>query len=199
MDSAESACCGEDVEPIRVCVITTRPFMQDFVHRWRHQALLLSLAMVVEIVLPGLAYPRDGGAMQNLRFEAQGRIVHLYYDLNGDPAERYVVTITMKRGGDPDYAYTPLNVSGDIGDTVSPGPRKHIIWNTLSEFPNGLPGNDYYFVGNAQSTNPPLFTTAEIVGGAAVLGGTLLYFLLKKSPETPPPPGPVFPGPPGRP
>ena len=174
--------------------------MQNFLHRWRHLGLLLSASLLMDLVLPSLVFPGDGDVIQNLRFEAQGRIVHLFYDLNGDPNELYRVKIVMKRWGDPDYEYTPKNATGDVGDNISQGSHKHILWNTLDEFPNGLPGNDYYFTADASSMSGNLTKTLEIVGGAVVAGGLLAYLIFKKSPETPPPPpGSDFPQPPARP
>ncbi len=174
--------------------------MQNFLHRWRHLGFVLSASLLMDLALPGLAFPGDGDLIQNLRFEAQGRVVHLFYDLNGDPNELYRVKILMKRGGDPDYEYKPVNVTGDVGDNISQGSHKHITWNTTDEFPNGLPGNDYYFTADAESMSGNLTQTLEIVGGGVVAAGLLGYLIFKKSPSTPPPPTPTdFPAPPARP
>lgn len=174
--------------------------MQNFLHRWRHLGVLLSASLMMEIAWPALAFPGEGDLVQNLRFEAQGRIVHLFYDLNGDPNELYRVTVEMRRGGDPDYRYKPLHATGDVGDNIAQGSHKHILWNTTEEFPDGLPGNDYYFVVEAESMSSNLIQTLEIVGGAVVAGGLLAYLIFKPKTEGPPPPPPtVFPDPPSRP
>ena len=173
--------------------------MQHFLHRWRHLGVILSASLLMDVIAPGMAFTGDGSLIQNLRFEAQGRVVHLFYDLNGDQNELYRVRIIMKRG-EQDYEYIPVNVTGDVGDNISQGPNKHITWNTLDEFPKGLPGNDYYFVGEASSMSGNLTQTLEIVGGAVLAGGLLAYLIFKPAAgSTPPQTSTNSPQPPARP
>lgn len=63
------------------------------------------------------------------------KIVDIYYDLadvNNDPCE---ISIILSDNGGVSYTISPdsANVSGDIGDGISPGTGKHIVWAAGNE------------------------------------------------------------------
>ncbi len=82
--------------------------------------------------------------VSNVRFNEinSDGTVDIFYDVYD--AEQNSVSITMYASRDSGQTYTwlyfypeaCLKVSGDIGDNVSIGSNKHIIWNFVSEHPN---------------------------------------------------------------
>jgi hypothetical protein len=95
-----------------------------------------------------------------------------------------------------------LNITGDVGTIVFPGQKRRILWEYVKEFPDGLTGDDYYFVVDAEYIElEGMSPWIWVGGGAAVVGGVVAILLLSGNKDAPPPtPVPTgFPQPPGRP
>ena len=175
--------------------------LQLFHGRFRALHFLLAVAMLW-VSVPVHVLARDGGLTKNVGFKVTGQVVQIFYDLIAPSDQVYTVTVVMKKRFDKTYSYTPISVSGDVGQAVIPGENRRISWKLTDEFPNGLPGEDCFFVVDAESGSAApggISTTVWIIGGAAVLGGVLTAVLLSKGSTPPPPASSVFPNPPGRP
>jgi hypothetical protein len=140
----------------------------------------------------------------NISFKVAGQVVVIYYDLKAPADQLYKVTLTLKKRFDSTFVYTPVDISGDIGQSVVPGDNRIITWKLADEFPKGLPGEDCFFVVGVEPGVAKGFTITPlmwIAGGVAAAGGVLLAVLLKPDKGGPPPPIPTpgFPNPPGRP
>jgi hypothetical protein len=161
----------------------------------------LLAALVLGQTIPLVALGDDQkSVLENVHFENTGDLVFIYYDLLA-PIERvHKVSLELRRESDSLYVYKPLILRGDVGAIVIPGQKRRIIWDFPTEFPQGLPGNDFYFVVKAEPVETPTTISPYvwIGGGAAVVGG-LLALLLSGGTTPPPPPADVFPQPPGRP
>jgi hypothetical protein len=137
----------------------------------------------------------------NVRFESLGDQVSILYDLDGGQDDRFRVTVSLRRESDASFRHPLLKVSGDVGPAVFAGMYKRIVWDMKGEFPDGLPGEDYYFVVHADPVSSGSFPLLWVGAGVAVIGGVASYLLLQKddagSSSVQGPPG--FPAPPGRP
>jgi hypothetical protein len=149
---------------------------------------------------PAWGFASDDLAVRNVRFEINGELVRIWYDLFGSPDQLYRVSVTLKRQSDPTFSATPIHVSGDLGGIVLPGDRRRITWDFFKDFPNGLPGDDYYFVVEVEAPQSEGISPWWWVGGGAVVVGGVIALLAKGGGTTPPPPPPgEFPLPPERP
>jgi hypothetical protein len=138
--------------------------------------------------------------VENVRYEVSQDLVYVYYDLKG-PADRPMrINLTLYRESTPLFVYRPVNLTGDLGGVVFPGQGRRIVWDFTKEFPEGLAGEDYYFVVEAQIIEKESSNTLYWVGGGAlVVAGLAALLLIGGGEDTPPPPQTNFPAPPGRP
>lgn len=180
---------------------------EDIVQKFHAKCWLVHYIVAAALLfcaLPSgaLARPDDIKA-GNISFKVAGQVVVIYYDLNAPADQLYKVTLTLKKRFDATFTYTPVDISGDVGQSVVPGENRIITWKLADEFPKGLPGEDCFFVVGVEPGVPAGFQITPlmwIAGGAAVVGGVLLAVLLKgNTVPPPPPPTPGFPSPPGRP
>jgi hypothetical protein len=108
------------------------------------------------------------------------------------------ITLLLKREGDASFTYLPKEVTGDVGSGIIPGNDKQIRWAPSSEFPDGLEGNDFYFIVLASPVVKNSHVLVWVGATAAVLAGaTAAVLLLKSGPGTSSAEG--FPLPPARP
>lgn len=116
----------------------------------------------------------------NVRFQVDHGQVRINYDLAGDPGARYRVSVLLRNGNDSGYSYSPRAITGDVGVGNFAGVNREIVWNISDEFPDGLPGSDYYFVVRAEKiteiSGPSLL--AVMGTGAAVLAAAVTYFVI---------------------
>ena len=139
--------------------------------------------------------------VQNVRFEVAGTRVVVGYDLEG-PADRdYIVKVILRREANQSFLHLPKTITGDVGEGRFVGKSKQAAWDILKEFPQGLDGDDFYFVVDVEVIKPGSTLLYWIGGGAAVVGGAVFLFKdtifpPKSSPATP---EGGFPKPAGRP
>ncbi len=170
-------------------------------------ASALLVALPAELLMPGIVLARQGeqSVVQNVRASRQGPQVTILYSLGGEAGRAYTVTLTLKREQDQNFTYSPKKVAGDVGEDVTAGTDKRMVWDLSDEYPTGLAGNDFYFVVEAvgQKIGGGISPLVWIGGAAAVGGAAALLLLSKKSSgsggTTPPPTSAEFPAEPGRP
>lgn len=170
--------------------------------RARVLRVLLALLLLAQGLPWGATAQVEGETtVENVRFEVVGELVRIHYDLNAPLDKVHEVRLSLRREGDITYHYRPLNITGDVGTIVIPGQGRRIVWEYLREFPDGLPGDDYYFIVEAEYVAPPSNIPWLWIGsGAALVGGVVGLLLLGGGGDTPPPPVPnTFPVPPARP
>jgi len=167
---------------------------------WKTLRAVLGMA-VLAMAMPPTVAAEEMTEVRNVRFEVAGQLVYVYYDLIGVATRVHRITLTLHREGDPTYIYRPVNLVGDIGTIVFPGQERRITWDFTKEFPNGLTGNDYYFVVEAGwEGEEGLSPLVWIGGGAALVGGVLAIVLLSGGSSDNGGGGSTsFPQPPGRP
>jgi hypothetical protein len=173
--------------------------MLGVVARMKVMRIVLAVLLVVQTLPLSVAFGHPGGtSVENVRFEVSADLVKIFYDLNAPIDKVHDVRISLRRESDITFSYRPLNITGDVGTIVFPGQRRRIVWEYLKEFPDGLTGDDYYFVVEAEFIEPEgMSPWIWIGGGAAVVGGVVGLLLLGGKDTTPPVVvTPVFPLPP---
>jgi hypothetical protein len=169
------------------------------------KAVRLFLAVLLFFEGTAVAFAKSEDAtssIDNVHFEVAGDIVRLNYDLNAPIDRVHAVRAVLYRESDPGFSYHPVNLTGDVGTIVFPGAKRRIIWEFTKEFPEGLIGNDYFFVVEAEWIEPETsYTWWYVGGGAAAVVGLVTVLLLsgKTDGPGPTPVSPAFPGPPARP
>jgi hypothetical protein len=176
--------------------------MSAVVGRLKMMRVVLAVVILAETMPLAVAFGEGSGtSIDNVRFEASADLIKIYYDLNAPVDMVHDVRITLRRESDITFSYRPLNTTGDVGTIVFPGQKRRIVWEILKEFPDGLQGDDFYFVVDAEHVEPEgTFPWMWVGGGAAVVGGVVLLLVGGKdtTPIIPPVPN-VFPQPPSRP
>jgi hypothetical protein len=174
--------------------------MLAFYARQKYLCLFLAALMLLQ-AMPGILLAADESiAVEKVHFEITGDLVRVYYDLIGPIDRVHSVSVVLQKESDPSFIYRPVNLTGDVGTIVFPGERRRITWDFTKEFPEGLSGNDYYFVVNAELVEQEgMSPMVWVGGGAALVGGIVAIVLLSKGEDTQPPPPAGFPTPPGRP
>ena len=169
---------------------------------WFDRAVRIALVatLMFQFAVPAVAADELG--VTNVRFEVQGELIYVYYDLAGDVEKAHRVAVYLRRESEPTFVYRPLNVTGEIGTIVFPGSAKRITWEFTKDFPEGLQGEDYYFEVEAEAPESTggISPLVFIGGGIAVVGGIVAIVLAGGGDDGPPPVTPTgFPQPPGRP
>ena len=176
--------------------------MSAVVSRLKMMRVVLAVVLLAESMPLAMAFGEgEATSIDNVRFEASADLIKIYYDLNAPVDLVHDVRITLRRESDITFTYRPLNITGDVGTIVVPGQKRRVVWEILKEFPDGLQGDDFYFVIEAEHVEPEGTTPwLWIGGGAAVVGGVVLLLSLGGKDEPPIIPTPnVFPQPPSRP
>lgn len=144
-------------------------------------ALVLIYLLFTEACLVYAKSPKEVFQVRNVRFAATKDTIVIYYDLIGDPAQKYKIRLSLKNEEFISFNYQPLNISGDVGNRVSSGENKKIIWDIDKEFPGGLEGERYYFVVDAEYVSSGISAWFLIAGTVVWAGGVALLFLNKKT------------------
>jgi hypothetical protein len=169
------------------------------------QRKFLRLVLAVVLLAQGLpvsvlALPDIGTSIENVHFEKSGELIKIFYDLNAPLDKLHDVRLYLRRESDMTFLHRPSHISGDAGTIVIPGVGRRIVWDITKEFPEGLPGDDYYFVVEAEYVEPEgTFPWIWVGGGAALVGGLVGILLLGGDDVIVPPDNTGFPDPPGRP
>ena len=174
--------------------------MQQIIHRVRFVRVILVGVFLLEILPIGHLHAAGAVRVENIRVEKSGAQVTILYDLIGDTAETYSVVLTLRRENVPEFQYSPTNASGDVGDGVQAGLDKKVIWNFRGEWPQGLPGDDFYIVVDVTTMKSGISPFVWIGGGVAAIAATAFLLFGGKSDEAAASTAiPTFPSEPGRP
>ncbi len=141
---------------------------------------LLFLAITIGGISFTIAQAEEKVEVRNVRFEVSGKVIVLSYDLQGPANRDYKVSLTLKRKKDIAFQYKPIVVKGSVGEDCQIGNNKQITWDILKEMPQGLEGDDFYFIVQAELIPASSYTWWYIAGGAAVVGGAVAYIVLSK-------------------
>lgn len=171
------------------------------VFRSRVAVLLVALVFVGTGVTPAYsaAEGHQGSEVTDVRFTVSGLTVIVEYDLQGDSAAKYAVSLMLRKRSDPSFRYSPKALSGDVGLGRYAGSDRKIVWDMSREFPQGLQGTGYYFVVNAEQVESHHSTgiLGWIGAGAVAVAAVVTYAIVMHNggPTSPA----TYPAPPGRP
>jgi len=117
-----------------------------------------------------LATPQVPQVTASQRTDASKK-VDIYYNLS-----HYMpVTITLQASNDNGLSWTlPITlVTGDIGESISPGNGKHIVWDVLAEHPDVIYENVRFKVTADDGQTPPVPQDFVFIpGGTFTMGRT---------------------------
>ncbi|MGB2959240.1 MAG: hypothetical protein WBG01_17190 [Bacteroidota bacterium] len=167
--------------------------------RKKSVSIMLVWLMALQLVPLSLLADDEKTAIENVRFEVAGELVYIHYDLLG-PADRiHKISVALFRQNDRLFVYQPVNITGDVGTIVFPGKGRRITWDFTKEFPEGLTGDDYYFIVETESEKEEGISSLVWIGGGVAVAGVLAIVLLSGGDSSTPPSTGGFPVPPGRP
>jgi len=143
--------------------------------------VLLPLLMLFLLDVRVMAQERPGekGRLENARWRVAGDIAVISYDLIGDPALTYDVSITLTRESDRNFRIAPRSVSGAIGKGKYAGAGMEIRWDYRRDVVQTLDGTDYEFefVINVVREEGGSNLLYYLAGGLAVVGGVVVVLL----------------------
>jgi len=150
--------------------------MTYIIVRFRYLYFVLACLLFLNTSLVYAEGEDEKARAENVRWEIAGSKIQIHYDLPGPSEKMIEIRLIMKSREDTTYSYEPLNLSGDIGDTLAAGSNKLIIWDFREEFPGGLELEKYYITIEAEVVSGSINTW--LIWGGAVIGGGLIALLL---------------------
>jgi len=157
--------------------------MPTLPHHFKGLCRWMAVALALQVTVATEALAQDEVKVQNVRFDIEGTRIVVRFDLQGPLDREYNVKMLLRREGNPSFVHVPRSVLGDLGEGKFAGLSRQITWDILKEFPDGLEGDDFYFVVDVELIKPTSKLIWWIGGGAAVVGGA---FLLLKDTIFPP-------------
>ena len=158
------------------------PFLNRLLRHCRAVACITAFTIVMLNVGPAYSLVSHGARVDvsNVRVTISGLRVTVRYDLTGSPHGEYNVALVLRNRNNPSFRYIPRMLSGDVGTGEYAGKNEEIEWDMTREFPQGLQGNGYYFVVDAEeaggsASSVGLFTW---IGGAAVVIAAVVAYLI---------------------
>ncbi|MEI6435023.1 MAG: hypothetical protein WCP32_09280 [Bacteroidota bacterium] len=113
--------------------------------------------------------------VDNIGYELKDDNIQIHYDLIGEPAKNYKVSVVLKREQSPGFMFKPKSLVGDIGKGKFAGTDRRIIWNFINEFKPEEGVTDYYFEVTAKK---PGKAWIYILGGGILAGGATAAVIL---------------------
>ncbi len=114
-------------------------------------------------------------SIQNVAFrQTEDDKIVITYDIIGGEGQTFEVTLLVSPDGGQNYTIIPRTLTGDIGDKVSGGKGKMIIWDVLSDI-RRLEGQTYIFKVQAKTKGGATIAGIEMVfipGGTFQMGDT---------------------------
>lgn len=146
----------------------------------------------------------DDARVTNVQYTQVQDSVIIYYNLLSKTSnQEYYVHLYLSIDGGNNFNLHPESVTGSVGNDITPGYHKRIVWDVLKDYPQGLKGDNYQFLVRAQpQTSAVTDKTGDkhsgllsyvLIGGLVGLAGTAVGILIGRSS------GQGIPAPPARP
>jgi hypothetical protein len=152
-------------------------------HKTRSLCYLLIVCLLAPAVSVARGLTDEQIKARNIRYQVEGTMVIVRFDLDGPQDREYA--IKLKREQNQSFLHVPRATTGDIGEGRFAGKDRQINWDIFKEFPEGLDGNDYYFVVEVELLSRGMSPLWYVGGGLAILGGAAALLLGKSSPASP--------------
>jgi len=162
------------------------------------EILVLSLFLLTAQTIFSQPTSNSGSSdnVENVNYTVSNGRVFISYDLRGDKDQLYKVFLALRRTNDKSFAYIPKTVSGDIGEGHFAGINKGIVWEIKNDFPDGISGEDFYFIVQAEKVESGSNILMWAGIGVAAVAAAVTYIIVGGSKGTnssnssfPPPPG----------
>lgn len=138
---------------------------------------------MVSVLLAAVAVAQpvntSDATIEHVRIQPRGYVTEIQYDLHGLANANYRITVALRRRSDESVNRNLIVAEGDIGPGVTPGPNKRVIWGQIGEFPQGLPGNDYFFEVKAEQMKSKSAGILWVGGGAFALCAFLFLLVMR--------------------
>jgi len=110
----------------------------------------------------------QGEAVANVQMDRDRDRLVVEYDLVGG-SKKYEVRLLLSTNGGKTFEALPKTVSGEVGEDITPGSDKTVVWAVLDDFPKGFKGPGYQLrvATDAQGGRGILW----VIGSAVVAGG----------------------------
>ena len=108
--------------------------------------LLLALAVSMAMFAIGETVTNVRGSQRQ-----DSKLVDIYYDLNATDGETYTVAVEVEGRTN---AVTASTFTGDVGEGVSPGTNRHVVWDAGADWPDKK--GDVRAVVTATKENPAI-------------------------------------------
>lgn len=112
----------------------------------------------------------------NAALKREGDRLVLTYDLIGD-AEAYGIELLLSTNGGKTFEPLPETVAGAVGNEVTPGEDKQVVWAAIEDFPSGLTGSGNRLrlsVGESGGNTLYWVLGGVLTAGAGTAAATLL-------------------------
>jgi hypothetical protein len=119
---------------------------------------------------------RQGEAVSGIRIERDEDQIVVTYDLVGQEDE-YEVALQLSTDGGQTYQDLRGTVNGAVGEEIAPGSGKKITWAALTDYPQGLAGDQYRLRVSAKAAGGRN-TLLWVVGSALAAGVGVTVALL---------------------
>jgi len=153
--------------------------------RFFRKSKCLCYLLIVSVLVPSVA-------SSSVRSADNVKVVNVRFEIVG-------TRIVVRRERNQSFLHIPRSVAGEIGEGRYAGQNRQVTWDFLKEFPQGLEGDDYYFVIEVEIVSSGISPLWYIGGGLGIVGGVVGYVLSKGGSEAATPALEVFPKPIGRP
>src|SRR3990172_9719774 len=145
--------------------------MVSFFEKAKYLRYLLIVLLFVPSVAASSVRFAENVKVLNVRFEIVGTKIVVRYDLQGEADKDYTIKVILKRERSQSFTHIPKSVVGEVGEGRFAGQNRQITWDFLKEFPQGLEGDDYYFVIEVEIVSAGMSPLWYIGGGVGIVGG----------------------------
>ena len=136
----------------------------------RYTLVLLQTSLILLLTVALQSVPVVSNLTASQRNDSSKK-VDIYYDVAcGVPV---TVHILASSDNGASWNLSCFDVSGDVGDGISPGVGKHIVWDVLTEHPN-ISGTQFWFKIIADDKIPPAvpWNMVYVPTGTFIMGNT---------------------------
>ncbi len=132
------------------------------------------LIMGLMVVVGAYGVTPDVSNVQAQQRTDGSHLVDIHYDLADSDSDSLTVTVRVSDNDGLTFSIAPHTLTGDVGDGVTSGTGKHIIWDCGADLP-GAYGTDYRVAVTADDHTASAWQQLSVVDPPACYGHALAY------------------------
>lgn len=139
--------------------------------------LFLAVSILFVISLCGKTYADNHAPVVSNVSASQNsssRKVDIYYDVSDQDGDSLGITIRASDDGGQNYHMYPKSLTGDIGEGITPGTGKHIVWDIMEDYPNRQNSN-FKVVVIARDSRGGSTDMVYVPAGSFQMQGQVIY------------------------